>query len=298
MNTKKTTTKITKASKGLGRGFDSLIPQDFDKSLLADEQERVQKLLITDIIPAQSQPRTIFDEEALNELSGSIKRHGVLQPIVVRTIPGGYSIVAGERRWRAAQLAGFTHIPAIVRTLEELEQLEIALIENVQRVDLSPLEQAISIQRLHEQFNIAYAEIAQRLGKALSTINNIVRLLGLPPEAQEALRDGIISEGHARTILSIRDLPDKQSELLEFILKNHWSVRQAEQFALAAKKGILTDIKKAKQRVASTTPDTEKLSKHLGVLVSIRRTAKGGKLELGFKTDKDLDKLIKRLAKN
>ncbi len=286
-----------KPTKGLGRGFDTLIPQNFDSSLLEDEKDRVQKLLISDILPNKSQPRTEFDEAALHELSLSIKQHGVLQPVVVRTIEDGkFGIVAGERRWRAAQKAGLTHIPAIIRTMEELEQLEIALVENVQRVDLSPLEQAVSIQRLHDQFSIAYEEIAKRLGKANVTIQNTVRLLNLPDDARAALQAGTITEGHARAILSLKDHPEKQTELLNFIIKNHWSVRQAEQFATATKKGAKS-TKKAQQQLEKTTPETEKLSKKLHTPVTIRRTANGGKLEIAFKTNTELNRLIRKLSK-
>lgn len=284
-------------NKGLGKGFDTLIPQNFDSSLLMDEQDRVQKLFISDILPNKEQPRSTFDELALKELAASINQHGILQPVVVRTLQDGkYSIVAGERRWRAAQIVGLEQIPAIVRTMEELEQLEIALVENVQRVDLSPLEQALSIQRLHEQFSIAYADIAVRLGKAVATVMNTVRLLNLPADAQAALREGKITEGHARAILSLKDIPDKQTELLAFIMKNGWSVRQAEQFAIAAKKGNTTS-QAAQKQVENTNPATEKLSKKLGIPVSIKRTARGGKLELGFKSNTELDSLIRKLNK-
>jgi ParB family chromosome partitioning protein len=283
---------------GLGRGFDSLIPANFDSSLLVDEQDRVQKLLISDVLPNKDQPRTDFDDMMLQELAESVKTHGILQPVVVRQLQdGSYSIVAGERRWRAAKIAGLSHIPAIVRTMEELQQLEIALVENVQRVDLSPLEQAVSIQRLHDQFSIAYADIAQRLGKALTTVNNIVRLLQLPDDARNALQNKQISEGHARAILSLKDRPEQQAELLQFIIKNHWSVRQAEQFVVACKKGA-NDTKTAQTKTEVTTPETKKLAKHLGVPVSIKRTAKGGRLELGFKTDQELETIIKRLNKS
>lgn len=282
---------------GLGRGFDSLIPTNFDSSLLVDEQDRVQKLLIQDILPNKDQPRKDFDELMLKELAESIKTHGVLQPVVVRQLGDGtYSIVAGERRWRAAQIAGLDRIPAIVRTMEELQQLELALVENVQRVDLSPLEQALSIQRLHDQFSIAYADIAQRLGKALATVTNIVRLLQLPDDARQALEQKRITEGHARAILSLKGMPDKQTELLQFILKNKWSVRQAEQFAVACKKNT-TSTTSAKQQTQKTTLETRQLSKYLGVPVSIRRTAKGGKLELGFTSDEELAKILDRLKK-
>lgn len=286
-----------KSTTGLGRGFDSLIPQNFDSSLLVDQEDRVQKLLISDINANAQQPRTTFEVEGLEELASSIRQHGVLQPIIVRvSSDGSYQIVAGERRWRAAQMAGLTHIPAIVRSLEELEQLEIALIENVQRSDLSPLDQAMAIQRLHDQFSVAYADIATRLGKAFSTVNNMVRLLELPENAQQALRDNLITEGHARAVVALKDNPEKQQELLQFIIKNGWTVRQAEQFVVATKKGGKTATK-AKARTETTNPATEKLSQKIGAPVSIRRTAKGGKLEIAFKNDTELDKLMRKLGR-
>lgn len=281
--------------KGLGRGFDALIPTNFDSSVLLDESERIQKLPVEKLVPNPKQPRQFFDEEALAELADSIKRHGVLLPLVVTAVDDGYHIIAGERRWRAAKLAKLTQVPAIVRTLEEIEQLEIALIENVQRVDLSPLEQAVSIERLHDQFNVSYEDIAKRLGKAASTINNIVRLLQLPKDAQAALRELKISEGHARTILSLKDMPDKQIYLLKAILEYGWSVRQAERYVTSLKEGAKTEAA-AKARVETETPETKLLSKRLGTPVHVRRTAKGGKLEITFKNDEEFEKLLKILG--
>ncbi len=278
----------------MGRGFDSLLPGNFDSSILVDESERVQKLEINSIVPNKHQPRSIFDEQALNELAESIKRYGVLQPLVVTPVDGGYSIVAGERRWRASKKAALGHVPAIVRTSEELEQLEIALVENVQRVDLSALEQAKSIQRLHDQFNMDYETIAKRLGKASTTVINIVRLLGLPLEAQEALNDRKITEGHARAILALKN-PDQQQELLNLIMKNGWSVRQAEQYVTAHKQGAKTS-QKATQKLSTTTPQTEKLSKLLKTKVSLKRMAKGGRLEIEYKNDSDLKRIIGKLT--
>jgi ParB family chromosome partitioning protein len=285
----------TKKPSGLGRGFDTLIPTNFDNSLLTDEQDRIQKLLISDIKPGKQQPRTEFDQKLLKELADSIKEHGILQPLIVRNDGGTYYIVAGERRWRAAQIAGLTHVPAIVRSLQELQELEMALVENVQREDLSPLDQAMSIHRLIHQFNLTQDTVAKRLGKAVPTVGNIVRLLNLPKEAQEALRDGLISEGHARAVLALKDKPEKQTELLQLIIKNKWTVRQAEQFVVATRKGAASES--AHKQLATTTPATEKLGQKLGTPVSIKRTAKGGKLEIAFKTNTELDQLIKKLNK-
>jgi len=281
---------------GLGRGFDSLIPQNYDNSLLLNEDERVQKLPIEKVRARSDQPRQHFDDAALKELAESIKNHGILLPLVVTAIKdGGYQIIAGERRWRAAKLAKLHTVPAIVRTLKELEQLEIALVENVQRVDLSPLEQAASIEKLHSEFSVAYDTIAKRLGKAPSTVNNIVRLLQLTPEARQALQQKVISEGHARALLALKDVPDKAAELLALISKHGWSVRQAERYVASHKAGV-SDTKKVQERVSTETPATKQLSQRFAAPVHIRRTAKGGRLEINFSSDDELERIIKLLS--
>jgi ParB family transcriptional regulator, chromosome partitioning protein len=278
--------------RGLGRGFEALISNDFDKSLLLTPEDRVEKIPVGKLQASPYQPRRHFDDAALEELSASIKRHGVVQPLVVTPAKDGiYTLIAGERRWRAATLAGLNTVPAIIRSSQELEQLEIALIENVQRVDLSPLEQAISIERLHEQFSLSYDSIAKRLGKANSTVNNTVRLLRLPEPARDALAANKISEGHARSILALKGDPERQSYLLKTIVEQGWSVRQAERFVLSVKAGA-KDSKQAHERVQTETPATKKLSKKLGTPVNIRRTARGGKLEIGFKSDDELERII------
>jgi ParB family transcriptional regulator, chromosome partitioning protein len=282
------------ANKGLGKGFDVLIPTDFDETILLDSQDRVQKLFTRDVHPNPDQPRRTFDKQALDELAASIKRYGILQPLIVSPVDDGYVIVAGERRWRAAQIAGLSEVPAIVRKREELEQLEIALIENVQRVDLSPLEQAVSIERLHQQFNFSYQSIAERLGKGHSTVHNIVRLLQLPAEAREALQNGDISEGHARAILALKGDDAKQAELLRLIVKNHWSVRQAEQFVTSVKQGA--ESTKAKTATVAETPETKRLGKTLGTKVTVKRMAKGGRLEIHYTTDDELNNLLGRFS--
>ncbi len=284
------------AKSKLGRGLDSLFPTDFDPSLLLSNDERIQKLFIKDVSPNPDQPRRQFDETALNELAESIAQYGVLQPIIVMPAKEGkFVIIAGERRFRASKIAGLNQIPAIVRKKAEQEQLEIALIENVQRVDLSPLEQAVSIERLHEQFNMSYAEISHKLGKAIPTVNNIVRLLQLPQAAREALQSGHISEGHARSILALKGRPDAQHRLLELIRAQAWSVRQAEQYVTAQKQGIETK-KAVKTRTVNETPETKTLARAIGAKVTIKHTARGGRLEIHFKNDQDLAKLYKKFG--
>ena len=287
---------MSSPNKGLGRGLESLLPSNFDKSLLLAEDERIQKLFTQHIQPNTEQPRKQFDQAALGELAESIRQHGVLQPIIVAPLGADtYEIIAGERRWRAAKLAGLKSIPAIVREKAKQQRLEIALIENVQRVDLSPLEQAVSIENLHQQFNVTYQEIASQLGKAVPTVNNIVRLLQLPDEAREALEAGHITEGHARAILALKGQPDLQHRLLELIQGQAWSVRQAEQFVTAHKEGLHTKAA-VKTRAVRETPETKALGKKIGTKVTIHHTARGGRLEIHFKNDTELKELYKKLG--
>lgn len=286
-------------SKGLGRGLDTLIPKTIDTTSLLEKNERIQNIPIDQISPDSGQPRTYFDESKLEELATSIKRYGILQPLIVTANEQKmYTIVAGERRWRAAKRAGLKNVPCIVRSPEKIERLEIALIENVQRVDLSPLEQAISIERLHQQFNVSYKDIAERLGKAPATINNIVRLLQLPDAAKESLQDEKITEGHARALLAIKEYPSEQMKLLDLIIKKEFTVRQAEQYAIEVKsrQGGSKQEKTKTSRLAEQTPATKKLAKRLNTDVRLRRTAKGGRLEITFRDDEQLESLLDALS--
>jgi len=218
------------SKQALGRGFEGLIPANLVVDDIATPGEHIKNIDISKIVANPDQPRKEFDKTALEELASSIKQHGVIQPIVVTPYKDSFRIVAGERRFRASQLANMTKIPAIVRNHEELEELEIALVENVQRVDLSPIEQAVSIVRLHDQFSISFRDIAKKLGKAETTVSNIVRLLQLPDSAVDALRKNDITEGHARAILSLKTEEKSQQELLNKIITQRLSVREAEAF--------------------------------------------------------------------
>ena len=279
---------------GLGRGFGTLIPQTFDPALLTDENERIHKLAVDTLTPNPEQPRTVFDEAALDELAASITQYGIVQPLVVAPASTGYHIIAGERRWRAARKAGLKTVPAVVRTAAQQEKLELAILENVQRVDLSPLETAASVERLHQQFNLSYAEIGQRLGKAETTVHNTVRLLQLPAEARQALADTLITEGHARQILALKGSPESQAELLRLIIQNGWSVRQTERYVSSLKAGV-REAAKAQERVSGDTPETERLSRRFGTKVRIHRTAHGGRVEITFASDEQLAGLLARL---
>lgn len=284
-----------KKQSGLGKGFDALLPQNFDDTLLLSAADKVEKIPLAKLVPNKYQPRQEFDADGIKQLAASIKQYGILQPIVVTPSGDGYMIIAGERRWRASQVAGLETVPAIIRSSKDLERLEIALIENVQRVDLTPLEQAASIEYLNQQFGLSYETISERLGKAVSTLSNIVRLLQLPDRAKSALRQQDISEGHARAILALKDWPDKQDMLLNNILSHAWTVRQAEQFVVSVREGF-REAKATHERMRAETPETKKLSKRLGAKVAIRRLAKGGKLEIAFKTDEELEKILNQLG--
>lgn len=279
----------------LGRGFESLIPKNFDTAILSSEDKRIQNIPVTQLQANPEQPRVHFDEENLHDLAKSIKQHGIIQPIVITPNGDKFYIIAGERRWRAAKIAGLQSVPAIVRSSEQLERLEIALVENVQRVNLSPLEQAASIEFLHQQFSLDYATIGIKLGKASATVQNCARLLQLPDKVQQALRDEKISEGHARAILGIKSDSDK-IELLKLILQKKWSVRETERYVVAHKKGAKTSTV-AEKKVAVTSPQTERLTKLLRAPVTLRRTAKGGKLEIKFTSEAELKRIIATISK-
>lgn len=290
---------------GLGRGFDSLIPSDvldetFDPTAGQDGQiSELRYLKVADVSPDEDQPRRHFDEEALEELATSIREHGIIQPLVVTPAEGGgYRIVAGERRWRAAGMAGIDKIPAIVRTLTQQHKLELALIENLQRRDLNPLETATAYLKLHTQFNMTYEDIGHRIGgKAVSTISNIMRLLQLPEPAKQALVQGQISEGHARQILALTD-EKAQTELLRLIIRDGWSVRKAEQYVVGYKKGDRADAKR-QQAVAHTqheTVFTKTLASKLSVPVRHKTTAKGGQIIISYRTEDELKAIEAQLG--
>ncbi len=289
------------SAKGLGRGFESLIPTDvldetFDPTAARDEQvSELRHILISEISPDADQPRRHFEEEALGELAVSIKQHGIIQPLVVTAITGGYQIVAGERRWRAAKLAGLKKVPAIVRTLGAQHKLEMALIENLQRRDLNPLETATAYLKLHTQFNMTYEAIGERVGgKAISTISNAMRLLQLPDHAKEALIRGDITEGHARQLLAF-DEPGMQRELLKLIIANGWSVRKAEQYVVGYKKKAAggEGKERAIKHTMSETPLTRELSGKLRLPVQHKTTAKGGQIIISYSDDAELDRISK-----
>lgn len=290
----------------LGRGFESLIPTDvldetFDPTLASDEQiSELRYIKLEDIEPNPEQPRRSMDEGALAELAASIREHGILQPIVVAPAKKGFAIVAGERRWRASKLAGLTKIPALVRTLTGQHKLELALIENLQREDLNPMETATAYQKLKVQFNMTIEQIGARVGgKSIGAISNYMRLLQLPDFAKKAVADRSITEGHARQILALGGDEKAQKELLQHIVKDGWSVRKAEQYVIGYKKGSGLSEKRvtAVRSTQSETVFTKRLAKRIALPV-VQKTMGGerGQIIISYKSDDDLKKLEQLLG--
>ncbi|HSH31389.1 MAG TPA: ParB/RepB/Spo0J family partition protein [Candidatus Saccharimonadales bacterium] len=292
--------------RGLGRGFDALIPtqlveEEFDPTAArAAGGERVSADSVHQVNPDQiapnpHQPRLSFDEAALEELAASIRAHGILQPLVVtRSEAGGYQLIAGERRLRAAKLASLATVPVIVRSFNDQQQLELALIENIQRQDLNPIETATAYRKLVDQFNLTNEDIGRRVGKDSSTVSNTMRLLNLPIEAKRAVASGAISEGHARVVLSVP--PEKQLVLLEMMIERQWTVRQAEAFARDFRSKAATPGR-ALEASSQTNELTRQLADYLGTKVSLNRTARGGRLQIEFYSDEELERIYQAIRR-
>ena len=274
----------------LGRGFDGLIPIGFDVQATATPGESIKKIALSDIVQNPDQPRKTFDDESISELAQSIKQYGIIQPLVVTPFKKSYRIVAGERRFRAAKKAGLDKVPAIVRNHKELEELEIALVENVQRVDLSPIETAVSLLRLRDQFSLSTKQIAQKLGKAETTVSNIIRLLNLPKEAIEKLQKNEITEGHARALLSIKTDEKAQLDLLNKIITQNLSVRESETQAKLAKHS--ENNKNFVPKELEATYDTVK--NVYGKKLRLQQKKRGGRLSIDYESTEELKKLLNR----
>jgi len=304
---------------GLGRGLSSLIPQknNSEKKISAPEEgfnyfgparnempsaasaknddtgngSGIREMELSEIIPNPNQPRLHFDEEKLNELSVSIKNHGIIQPIVVSKKGNKYEIIAGERRFQAAKLAGLKAVPVIVREVSEQEKLELAIVENIQRHDLNPIEEAKSYQRLSDEFDLTQEEAAAKLGKSRSAVANKLRLLTLPIEIQKALMEGKITEGHAKAILAISN-PEKQRALFDLILKSGLTVRQTE----SKTREISVHTHK---RTVNIDPETkaleDKLSEKLSTKVKISKSGNGGKIVVEYYSQEELDNILGRI---
>lgn len=276
--------------KALGRGFDAI----FADNSVEDISSGVStvKVKMIDIEPNRDQPRKQFDEEALAELSNSIAQHGVLQPLLVRPMPdGGYQLVAGERRWRASRMAGLTEVPVVIRDLTDSQVAELALVENLQRENLNPLEEANGYKELSDRFGYTQEKISEIVGKSRSAVANALRLLNLPESVGEMVSSGSLSMGHARALLSLED-EKIQKEIAELVVRNDLSVRETERLVRNSVKEK-TGIKKAKKRNPYYDEAELALSEVLGRKVKITKSSKKGALEIEFFDDADLKKLLK-----
>ena len=286
----------------LGRGLDALIPTSIDEfaseeiseSLQLDEKQ-VQEVSVDLVDPNPFQPRKEFDDVSLSELADSIKTHGVVQPLVVTKAGQRYQLIAGERRLRASKLANLATVPVVIRSFDEQDQLEIAVIENIQRAELSLLELAVAYQKLVDQFNLSVGMIARRVGKSSSTVSNIIRLLNLPHSAKKALQEGKIVEGHARMLLTI-DNPVQQEKMLQLIIQKDLTVRQAEELSRNYKEDKELVSPRVKQAQTAYKSVTDGLAKHLDTKVSISLNAKGGKVQLRFFSEEELQRIYKAIT--
>ena len=293
------------AARGLGKGLDAMIPKTIP-AIQEDKivQQEIEKsngkatetiVKITQIEPNRDQPRKEFEKEALEELSDSIKQHGLIQPILVQDRKDHYEIIAGERRWRAARLAGLKEVPVIIRNYSEQEIVEISLIENLQRKDLNPIEEAMAYKKLMTDFDLKQEEVAVKVSKSRSTITNSMRLLKLSNKVQELVIKGKLSEGHARTLLSLED-SSVQDELADKINAENLSVRDVEKLVKnygkpeKAKPVINKELDIFYQDIA------EKLKQNLGTKVQISGKGDGsGKIEIDFYSNEELDRLVAKI---
>ncbi|MDI6823349.1 MAG: ParB/RepB/Spo0J family partition protein [Bacillota bacterium] len=273
----------TSARRGLGKGLGALLPQE----------GLVQDIALEQVRPAPGQPRQRVDEEGLAELAQSVRAHGVLQPVLVRPVAGGYELVAGERRWRAAQLAGLKTIPAVVKEVDEAERLELALVENLQREDLNPMEEAAGFRQLLEKFGYTQEQLAARVGKSRSYVANTLRLLALAEEVQEMVRAGRLSAGHARALLA---LPDRSAQVAvaQVLVQRGASVREAEEMVRRQLQGGARERRPKEDE--KWAPWEDRLRRVLGTKVSIRGGEERGRIEIQYYSRADLERLLELLG--
>lgn len=283
---------MNKQSRGLGRGLEALIPT-------MSEQEVVKELLITDIVANKYQPRNEFNEEALEELAESINQYGLLQPVIVRKVLNGYELIAGERRWRAAQKNGAKTIPAIVREYSDIETTEIALIENLQRENLNAIEEAGAYQRLINEFGLTQEELAKKIGRSRSHIANFIRLLNLPEIVQEYVSRGTLTMGQVRPLLTLES-EDLQIEAAEYIIAEDLSARDAEKLVKKLMKDpqvLQEELEEEEYKEDIFVVEAEDVLKMaLGTKVKIKPGKKKSKIEIEFYSADDLERLVEVLT--
>ncbi|MDE6123641.1 MAG: ParB/RepB/Spo0J family partition protein [Eubacterium sp.] len=282
---------MAKKQSGLGKGLGALMLENTTEDMVA-----TNTLPISEIIPNKEQPRKTFDEDALAELAESIKQHGVLQPLLVRPLPsGGYQLVAGERRWRASRMAKLREVPVVVKELTDTETMEIAIIENLQREDLNPIEEAEGLQALIDKCGFTQEEVAASVGKSRSAIANSLRLLRLPQEVRDMTREGSISAGHARALLSL-DNEAMIYEAAQNIVNNNLSVRDIERLVKIQDKNAVVSQKRYKRRDSFYDEVELTLSEVLGRKVKVYNGKGKGTLEIEFYSQEDLKNIANKLG--
>lgn len=288
--------------KGLGKGLDSLIPENKSAKVSNSESKKTeetaelksgeQMMKINMVEPNRDQPRRNFEEDALLELADSIKQYGVLQPLIVRKRNDYYEIIAGERRWRAAKMAGVKEVPVIIKEYNEQEILEIALIENIQRENLNPIEEAMAFKKLLEEFNLKQDEVAERVSKSRTAVTNSMRLLKLDQRVQQMIIDDMISTGHARALLAIDD-PEQQYMLANKIFDEKLSVRETEKLIKEIKNPKKQKEKKVIENAFIYEDIEDKMKQVLGTKVHVASKGKGkGKIEIEYYSDKELERMF------
>ena len=291
------------AARGLGKGLDLLIPNTVGETKKEKEKSKTKEdagqvvVKITQVEPNREQPRKNFDEDSLQELADSIKQFGLLQPILVQDKEDHYEIIAGERRWRAAKLAGLKEVPVIIRKYSKQEIVEISLIENIQREDLNPIEEAQAYKRLLNEFHLKQDEVAERVSKSRTAVTNSMRLLKLCDEVQQMLIDDMISTGHARALLAVED-PEEQYALAQKIFDEKLSVREVEKLVKDIKKPEKPKKKEDETLKAIYSDIGEKLKQRLSTKVTVSAKGNGaGKIEIEFYNHDDLDRLLEMIGR-
>lgn len=286
---------------GLGKGLNALIPEEVGVSETNDEDRKndIEKIPINLIRSNENQPRKNFENESLMSLAKSIEEHGIIQPIVLKSDGDIYTIVAGERRWRAAKIAGLKEIPAVIVNVSDRNLLEISLIENIQREDLNPIEQAKAFERLINDFELTQEELANRIGRSRASITNCLRLLNLDDRVQEYLIEGVISEGHGRALLGLEE-KEEQYQVTQKIIDEDFNVRQTEKIVKNFKNDNISSKKIENKKIAANPYHKEienKLENIFGTKVSISNKKNKGKIQIEYYSEEDLERIVEMLNK-
>jgi ParB family chromosome partitioning protein len=285
----------------LGKGLDALIgsrpPAVRPAAAPAEPGEQVRQVRLTEIVPSPLQPRKEFEPEQLSELVDSIRQHGIIQPLIARVVDGRHELIAGERRWRAAQTVGLSEAPVIVREASDLEVLELSLIENLQRADLNPIEEAQAYARLATEFGMRQEDIAQKVGRSRAAVANSMRLLDLHPQVQSWVTQGLLSVGHAKVLLGLK-APDEQLAIAETVLRRSSPVRDTERLVARQLGGTRRRKKGSSAETTSTAvADLQsRLQQHLGTRVTIQHGEKRGRIEIEYYGNDDLQRVLNAIG--